>query len=859
IVINSGSGYYTVGNVYSEFDTNIASAGWILVVVYTSPYLGFVNVNINIGNLDIGGDGSVSTTLSGFETSPAGSQVQAQIVLTALNGNPASAGDQVSLTNSSNEETYLYGPHNPVDNFFGSQIIELDGNICDKGTFGNLNTTPASIQSTVGRRIGYDVAIVDAAPALSNSQTSTVLTGSTTGNNYSITSAILLLTDAYPFFSINVESSDTSILLGQKYTLTYTLENTGSISTDSLYLTFDDTGLVFDSGSYTISGSTTAITQNPNNLLLPNVTPNTTINISLTYIATEIPDILYYDNLGTFYYTFMLAGQDTYENTVSYGKNVDIIYSDILDVTNTNSVSTIAPLINPTATDISYTIVSQPSKGSVNLSQTTIAYTPSTLQQTTDQFVIRVINSSNNKSINLIYNINQVVVPMINVIVNNGTSVDLYSTVMSTITLQNLSSYPITNIHTSPSLAPGFVIPEAQIVSTPVHTDIVRIANNFTIGNLDGNSSITWSFTYQAVMLPTDLIYLIGGSLSFTFGGIYFESSGGSNPEPQNIILPIANLDATVSKNQEYSVQIPVLEYHYPPLSYSITSQSSFGNATVNSSGMLTYTPNNNFVGTDNVTVTITNSQADLDTTLDVNYTFTVVDPINPPCPNDIPDKLVQLLNYDVYLMALQDLTLSENVCFDCELWTNGYSDSSAIVIIPPISTSLIAILTQLSNKLVNVLNDNSLNAQCSQASFKSQVERLLAIINDLKSKISLIQCNNNTCNESLFSSLLSLLSNTLDILITVSSTLNGLLGICTNNCSVCDSSFSNLMSIFINSTTLLYNLLLSWSNITMAFMNLSVNSSSSKSYVPMYVPNRPITQPTKSYSSNCFICPPRL
>ncbi|MGL5316230.1 MAG: hypothetical protein ACRC92_23430, partial [Peptostreptococcaceae bacterium] len=46
IVINSGSGYYTVGNVYSEFDTNIASAGWILVVVYTSPYLGFVNVNI---------------------------------------------------------------------------------------------------------------------------------------------------------------------------------------------------------------------------------------------------------------------------------------------------------------------------------------------------------------------------------------------------------------------------------------------------------------------------------------------------------------------------------------------------------------------------------------------------------------------------------------------------------------------------------------------------------------------------------------------------------------------------------------------------------------------------------------------
>lgn len=858
IVTNAGSGFYTVGSVYSEFNNNIACAGWLLVVVYTSPYLQFINVNINIGNLDISGDGPSSTVLSGFSVIDTGPSLRAGIIITALNGDPASGGDQVSLTNISGSPTYLYGPYNPVDNFFGSQIIDIEGNICTDGTFGNLNTTPNTVQTTLGRRIGYDISIVDASPALSNAQTSTTLTGVTTGNNYSITSAILIVRDKSPSLNISAISSKSIVLLGQQYTVTYTIENIGDMTTDSMYLTYDDGGLTFESGLYTISGVTTPIISSPNSLLIPNLDVGDTISISLTYTANQIPNILYYDNLATIYYTFIIDDQGTFNNTVQKGIGVDIAYIDTIQVTNVDSENIVLPLVNPTDPNISGLVINQPTKGSVILTQTNITYTPNTLQQTTDQFIVQLINTSNDKFVNLIYNVNQVVDPMINMIINQGPTVELYSTVTSTITLQNLSNFIMSDVHTWPSLAPGFVIPEAKITnSLGAQVDMIRIANNFTIGDILGNSSATWTFTYKAVMLPTDLLYSVGETIGFTFGGVYFDDTTGSNLEPSNTITPIANIDITVNKNEVYSELIPIIENDYPYLSYSVKTQGSFGSATVSPIGLLTYTPNSNFIGTDNLTITINNSQPGVNTTLDINYLFDIIEPINIPCPDDIPSKLVKLLNYDVYLMALQKGSISEDVCFDCTLWNNGYTDSAGDVIIPPISASLVTILTQIANELQSILNDNNLNGECNQYGFKTQVDRLLFIINDLKNKVLSINCNNNSCNSSMLSSLLTLLSNTLDTLIVVMSTLNGLLGICSNNCLTCNLSFSNLMGIFINSITQLSNLLNSWNTIVITF--ISLNTFIDRPYVAGYVPNRPINVPRpNNIYANGFACIPQ-
>lgn len=1117
IVKDGGNGYYTAGSIYSEFLTNIACAGWLLFVVYTAPTLPFYNININIGNLDANGDNSPSTLISGFRTAPTGTPILADLILTALNGNPASPGDQVSLTNSNNIETYLYGPFNPVDNFFGAQIEDIQGSICTSGTFSNLNATPNTIQTTSGRRMGYDISCVDISYALSHGQLSTTLTGVTTGNNYSITSATSLVENSYPYFIISPQTSDSTVLIGDNFTITYNLENTGTITTNSLDFTFDDTGLQFVSGSYTYSGTTYQISSTPHALVLPNLDVNDSIIVTLTYTAKQIPVDLYYKNLSSLHYTFSI-GSSSAENTLINNLNIQISYVGSLKVINVTPISTTPPIINTTSSNLSYSIITNGTRGNATLTGATITYTPNTIQQVTDRFIIKVLNSDNNTFINLVYNVAQVVVPIFRYFPVVPSTVNLYSYATGVYTFYNDATFDTTNLLISASIAPGTLLTQATLTRPNGDTtDMVRTGNQFTVGTLYANSYVQVNFTYKAVMIPTDLNYTPYGTSSFVIGGVNFNLVA-----PGGTITPIANLEYTIPENQVYSGVIPIIDPLYYALSYSLKTQGSLGVATVNSSGLVTYTPNPNVIGTDNIVIKIQNSQqntnmdvnytfnivspvnlsttfaltifenqvlneniaivdpnypnwdyaissqaqhgnaavssaglltytpnsdftgidnftvsvvnpdidttlnfnylvtvanlvtllfnltynifknqsfvqdisitdpdspywtytiktqahygtasvtslgiltytpnnnytgtdnftlsavnsnlntfvdinytlvvnelismstslsftiyenelfseniaisdsnypnwtyaiktqashgvasvnssgvllynpntnftgtdsititmanADIETTINTNYVFTVVNPVNMPCPEYIPYKLVKLLNSDVYLMALEDTNITDNVCFDCTLWNEGYI-SSGIVIIPPIKMSLISILTEMLNDLQNILNDNNLNQPCNDVAFRSQVDRLVAIINDLMNKVTALDCSTTRCNVALSGPFLSLLSQTLDTLITITSTLDGILGLCSNNCSNCNSSFNNLIGIFINSTTSLSNLLGAWNNLVLSFMSLG--NLVPKSYVPAYMPPTRITT-TKNNFNNGFICPPK-
>ena len=940
IVRSAGSGFYTTGNVYSEFLTNIACAGWLLIVVFKASTMPFYNININVGNLDVSGDSSASSIIAGFKTPPNGTDFLAKLILTALNGNPASPGDKVSLTDINNQETYLSGTLNPSNNFFGAQIEDIEGNICIDGTFGNLNATPNAVQTTSGRRMGYDIALVNTASALSNNQSSTTLTGSTTGNNFSITSATSMIENAAPYFRITTQTSDSTVLIGDSYTITYEIENIGTLDTSSLDFTFEDIGLDFLSGYYTVSGTTYTISSTPNALVLPNLDINSSITINLTFDASTIPNDLYYKNLSSLHYTFIIDN-NIVENTLTNEYDLQISYINTLQITNMDSTSTTPPIIDPSDDNLSFSVVNGSSYGNVTITNSTITYTPNTLQQVTDRFVIKLLNTLNDKFINLVYNVNQVLAPSFNYEATQPSNINLYSTATCHYKLSNLSDFDITNYHIYISLAPGFLLSGATITDSQGQTsELIRTANDFTIGDLNAHTMVTITFIYEAAKLPTDLYYKPFGTSSFYFGEVNFTQIGYTDN-----IYPVANLDISVKENQVYNSYIPIIEPEYNTLSYYIKTQGNHGSASITSGGLLTYTPNTDTVGTDTVVVTVNNSQqnttldinytfsivpsvdiktslsfiiyknvvfnedisvtdnnypnwtyslekqgnhgtgsvtssglltynpntdftgtdditigvynSDIDTTIETNYKFTVVDPINPPCPDYIPYKLVQLLNDDIYLMALSDANISDKVCFDCTLWNNGYTSESDTLIIPPIKTTLITILDQLKLELQGILLNNSLNSPCIDASFKSQVERFLSIVDYLENKVILINCNTGNCSLSLFDYFISLLSTTLDTLIIITSTLNGLLGICSNNCTICTTSFSNLMGIFINSISDLYNQSASWNNMVINFIRLE--SQFPKSYIPSYVPPTIITPNTNNNITSGFICPPKM
>ncbi len=632
IVSATGNGLYTVGNVYSEFITNTACAGWVLYVVYKHSSLTFRNISISVGGLDVTTTAEESTTLTGFRTSDAPYTFSSMLIVSALNGNPASLGDQISLTNAFNVPSYLFGPYNPVTNFFGSQIINVEGTYCSDGTFGSLNATPNTIQTNPGRRSGFDITIVDTTVALSNNQSSSTFTATTTGDGYYVLSLASIIENAEPIINVVASSSKSGVFIGDSYTVTYTITNNGTLGTNSLDFTYaSPTGLTFVSGYYTKNSINYPILATPNGLALPNLSPTESIVVNLTYEANVVPTILHYPNIGETHYTFTI-GPDIVENTIEASVPVITGYIEILETTDLNPVSTLAPMVDPADPGLNYIITSPPQYGTVTIVNGLVTYTPSIPLPQPDKFVITVTH--------------------------------------------------------------------------------------------DGND-------------------------------------------------------------------------YYVPLTYIVTSNTSAS------------------------------------------------------CPNYIPYQLVHLLNNDIFLMGITDAGLTVNVCFNCDLWLNGYTHMGELII-RPIRSAFIDIIDQFIAQLEGILASTS-STECGSPAFKSQVDRLLVALKDLKNKIMNFECI-VSCDINLYDHLLELLSQTIDLLISLSSLVNGFLELCKNNCP-CVNSFSLLMGQFINLTTLLYSTLPDWNNLVIT--SVASNSYSSKPYVPGYVPNQPLNIPQNNYYPNRFTCPP--
>lgn len=223
-----------------------------------------------------------------------------------------------------------------------------------------------------------------------------------------------------------------------------------------------------------------------------------------------------------------------------------------------------------------------------------------------------------------------------------------------------------------------------------------------------------------------------------------------------------------------------------------------------------------------------------------------------------ISAQLIDFLNNDVLLGALEENDIDDDVCFDCGLWNKGYSvlkcdSSKSSLIIPPISKTFVFIL----NEIEIFLDSQLCNVNCRDYGYKSQLERLLYIVIDLKNKVEAIPCV-DTCNDSnIIAILLATLIQTILLLANILEYINGLIAY-SENCGCTSIKLTEiLMGKLINSITELQALLQDWYSIVITFFFYS--SSSINPYIASYVPKQPIPipRPTGPIHHACVPCPP--
>lgn len=196
IIQNSGAGYYSVKDIVTtKGQPNGGSFGaWSLAVVYEDDNEDFKNITVFHGYQAFAGSGdissaksyatshgcsttntgvgnAVSSKLSGFLT-PKENQVQSALVIFAGEGDYSNTGDSGTITDSSGTKHYLTNGINPQNNIMNSSISYKGQNVT------SLNPRYSD------NSLGIDIDTFDISGILDNSQSSTDIEFTTSGDGY---------------------------------------------------------------------------------------------------------------------------------------------------------------------------------------------------------------------------------------------------------------------------------------------------------------------------------------------------------------------------------------------------------------------------------------------------------------------------------------------------------------------------------------------------------------------------------------------------------------------------------------------------------------------------------------------------
>lgn len=270
-VTSHGTGVYATSGVPATQTTTINSlnaAGWSLLVAYRDPTQPIRNLTIFVGGSFVDEESIEDYDFAGFCTPPSG-PFEGRTVVSTIEGDADLTGDGFQIAESgAGPFVPLFGPNNPVTNFFCSQLNDSDGQLDGTGTFGGTNQNPAAGFNVVGGRQGWDVTTVglsSAAGQLDNDQTTAVLRATTTGDSFVPTAVGFAIAVNAPSFNDrdNMASGAPLVLaVGESSTITVQLHNGGLV--DATDVTFDaalPAGL--DLASFAIDGAAGDVDGNP--------------------------------------------------------------------------------------------------------------------------------------------------------------------------------------------------------------------------------------------------------------------------------------------------------------------------------------------------------------------------------------------------------------------------------------------------------------------------------------------------------------------------------------------------------------------------------------------------------------------
>lgn len=299
-----GEGTYEVSGVPATQTASINSlnaAGWTLVVAYRDEGVPMRNLSIFVGGSFVDEDTQQDYMVSGFCAPPAG-VVEGTVIVSAIEGDTNYVGDQLLIApTAAGPFVNLAGPNNPGNNFFCSQINDSMGNLDTQGTFGMVNHNASTGVNAVGARQGWDVTTVPLSSAdkqLENGQTSAVIRTITTGDSYAPILAAFAIDVNAPDFSGGAATSvmaPSEVALGDTFTVTASLENTGQVTAQDIMLTLPvDAGLSLvafstDGKSGDINGNTVDAAALSSGVALGDLNAGATRTVALDLKVDEAP------------------------------------------------------------------------------------------------------------------------------------------------------------------------------------------------------------------------------------------------------------------------------------------------------------------------------------------------------------------------------------------------------------------------------------------------------------------------------------------------------------------------------------------------------------------------------------------
>ncbi|MCM3749313.1 hypothetical protein M3223_18300 [Paenibacillus pasadenensis] len=353
----AGAGTYTTGGVVGTIvitnDSTINHCGWTLAVIYSNASLPLRNMSLRVGSVLVSTSGSTATTITGFAT-PITGALGARALFSSQEGDANRNGDQALFGPTASTQIALSGTNNFANNFFASQINSDSGALDTTGTFGTRNQVNGAPGSNIsGGRQGWDITNVDISSTLVNSQTSAVLTLTTSGDAYILNANGIQININSPNVTVSKSANVPGSVIGDIITYTVTITNSGTANVSNVILTDPlPASLNFVSGSVTVGGVVRPTADIRSGVSIGTVAFGSSVTTTYRAVVASLPSPPQANNTASASFTFQgIPGGSTITAVIPSNTVSTPVYAPVLSLAK--SASTSAATVGDT---ITYTI-----------------------------------------------------------------------------------------------------------------------------------------------------------------------------------------------------------------------------------------------------------------------------------------------------------------------------------------------------------------------------------------------------------------------------------------------------------------------------------------------------------------------